>query len=87
MAFQEPNFGISDLNVLSGFVTPVQLAAQLGISLRTLCRWHSRRIGPPRCSVGKLVLYRADGVRQWLMNRESGPPGASRARRGSGARP
>lgn len=57
--------------ILSGFVTPSLLASQLGISVRTLARWHAMRIGPPRCSVGRLILYRADGVSQWLAERET----------------
>jgi hypothetical protein len=58
---------------LGEYVTPEQLAQHLGKSTRTLARWHARRIGPPRCSVGKLILYRVAAVRTWLAERETIP--------------
>lgn len=66
---------------LAGFVTPDDLALTLGISQRTLARWHARRIGPARCVVGRLVLYRVDAVRDWLSGLERAPPGRHRPRR------
>lgn len=56
--------------LLSGFLTPEQLALHLGVSLRTLARWRARRIGPARCVVGKLILYRTETIRDWLSNLE-----------------
>src|SRR5688500_18755638 len=50
------NHGTMPDGVLTGFVTPVQLAAQLKVSVRTLSRWQTHRIGPPRCAVGKLIV-------------------------------
>jgi hypothetical protein len=58
---------------LGEYVTPDQLAQHLGVSVRTLSRWHARRIGPPRCSVGKLILYRVTAVRAWMVEREFTP--------------
>ena len=60
--------------LLEGYLSPVQLAGQLGISVRTLSRWHIQRIGPKRCTVGKLILYRIDAVRAWLESREAECP-------------
>jgi hypothetical protein len=62
-----------DSLTLGEYVTPDQLAQHLGVSVRTLSRWHARRIGPPRCSVGKLILYRIAAVRGWMAEREFGP--------------
>jgi AraC-like DNA-binding protein len=68
---------------LGEYVTPEQLAQHLGKSTRTLARWHARRIGPPRCSVGKLVLYRVAAVRTWLAERESLPVALSNLQAGA----
>jgi hypothetical protein len=63
----------ADRLTLGEYVTPDQLAQHLGMSVRTLSRWHARRIGPPRCSVGKLILYRVTAVRAWLAESEAIP--------------
>ena len=60
--------------LLEGYLTPRRLAAQLGISLRTLGRWHAERAGPPRTTMGRLILYRADAVREWLEEHEGHAP-------------
>ncbi len=54
------------------------LARLIGRSVRTLGRWHLRRIGPPRVKVNgtNLILYRADAVKRWL---EEGEQGGQRA--------
>ncbi len=56
--------------VLSGFLTKEQFAQELRRSTRTLDRWDSLRIGPPRTYVGKTPLYRVESVREWLENQE-----------------
>ena len=63
----------ADSLTLGEYVTPDQLAQHLGVSIRTLSRWHARRIGPPRCSIGKLILYRVTAVRAWMTEREFTP--------------
>lgn len=68
-------------DVLSGFITPEVLAALLGISGRTLARWHAQRIGPARCKVGKLILYRTQAVRDWMAAQEREPQRRERRRR------
>ena len=57
-------------SILSGYMTVLQLAAELGNSPRTLDRWHRLKIGPPRVVIGRLVLYRIESVRTWLRSRE-----------------
>ncbi|MGP8252714.1 MAG: helix-turn-helix transcriptional regulator [Terracidiphilus sp.] len=47
-------------------IEPRQLAAQLGMSLRTLQRHHDARTGPPRINLGKHVFYRRATVDAWL---------------------
>jgi Bacterial RNA polymerase, alpha chain C terminal domain/Helix-turn-helix domain len=56
--------------VLNGYLTPPELAAQLGVCQRTLARWDRDRTGPPRSVVGRRILYRAESVTAWLAKRE-----------------
>ena len=77
--------------VLEGYLTPTQLAAQLGCCEKTLARWHAARSGPPRVTIGRRLLYRRVGVADWLQRQEknfddlksigSGATRAHRARR------
>jgi predicted DNA-binding transcriptional regulator AlpA len=50
-----------------------ELAEVLGVSERTLNRWHALRQGPPRCKIGRTVLYRTDSVSSWLAAHEIQP--------------
>jgi hypothetical protein len=70
--------------LLEGWLTRDRVAEEIGVSVDTLQRWETRRIGPPCVRIGRKVLYRADGFRQWLIRRERPPvdksqrPGADR---------
>ncbi len=55
---------------LSGFVTEAECADELGISRRTLKRWHRLREGPPRTLVGNKIKYRRSSVAAWLIKQE-----------------
>ncbi len=54
-------------------LSPGDVAAQIGVSLRTLNRWHALRVGPPRCKVGRKVLYRQAAINNWLEANETQP--------------
>jgi predicted DNA-binding transcriptional regulator AlpA len=54
-----------------GFIEPEQLAAELGISPRTLARWDVSRTGPPKLKLGKRNLYRRASVIEWLESQET----------------
>lgn len=54
-------------SLLADYWVQEELAAELNVSIRTLARWHSLRMGPPRTLLGKSVLYRKDSVRDWLL--------------------
>jgi len=43
-----------------------ELAEFLGISARTLDRWHAQRRGPKRVQVGNFIRYRQSDVSAWL---------------------
>jgi hypothetical protein len=63
------------------FIKPDDLARELGVSPRTVARWHARREGPPRCVQGRLILYRRAAVTAWLADREQSQPRARRTSR------
>ncbi|MFG6599098.1 MULTISPECIES: helix-turn-helix transcriptional regulator [unclassified Sulfitobacter] len=52
---------------------PNAVAELLGVSRRTLSRWHALRVGPARCKVGRTVLYRRDALEAWLEANETQP--------------
>jgi hypothetical protein len=59
--------------VLSEFVAEPDLAAQLGVTVRTLRGWSRKRVGPPRTVVARRIYYRRAAVEQWLLAREQQP--------------
>jgi hypothetical protein len=78
-----PNVFARARTVLSEYLTPAELADELGICKRTLDRWHASRTGPPRVTLGRRPLYRRDAVADWIRSRERnfGEDKASRPRR------
>lgn len=55
-------------------------AKLLGISPRSLDRWHFLRIGPPRVEMVGLVRYRLGAIVQWLRDQEvAGPRSKSKS--------
>jgi hypothetical protein len=71
-------------SIMAGYVTPKGLAKALGVTERTIARWHHFREGPPRVEFGRKVLYRLESVKAWLEGCEH--PQA-RANRGERSRP
>jgi predicted DNA-binding transcriptional regulator AlpA len=65
--------------LLDNYLTMAQAAAELGTTERTLARWHTDRIGPPRTKIGARVYYRKDSVAEWLRSREIVPTRSRRA--------
>ena len=65
-------------SILAEYMTRDELAEQLDRCPRTLDRWNSLRSGPPRTIIGKRVLYRRQGVLEWLRAQEEISP-SSRA--------
>jgi predicted DNA-binding transcriptional regulator AlpA len=62
------------------YLDRAELSLQLGKSTRTLNRWHTMRIGPPRVVIGRMILYRRQSVLDWLASREE--PSAAQRRKG-----
>ena len=63
------------------YVTADRLAATLGVTVRTICRWDASRIGPPKIKIGKLILFDLAKLPDWLATRETEPVRASGRRR------
>lgn len=57
--------------VLEEWLTRAELAAELGVTVDTLCRWECRRSGPMCVRVGRRVMYRRSNVEKWLRKLES----------------
>ena len=66
---QEPVRRSGDMSILEEYVTHTELAAQLGITERTLRLWRARGDAPPITRVGLRVLFHRDDVREWLRSR------------------
>ena len=62
------------------YATQAGLARRLGVTCRTLARWHERRIGPPKIKVGKLVLYDLAKLHTWLEGHERAGRDSGRGR-------
>jgi hypothetical protein len=72
--------------LLGGWLTRAQVAIEIGVSVDTLQRWETRRIGPPCVRISRKVLYRAGAFREWLISRERGPTAAAKGPRPGGGR-
>lgn len=70
--------------LLDGWLTRARVAEEIGVSVDTLQRWETARIGPPSVRIGRKVLYRADAFRQWLIAREPPPIERKPPRSGAG---
>ncbi len=68
-----------DSGLLTGWLNRTDLARELTLSVDTLQRWETRRMGPPCVRVGRKVLYRMEAVREWLREQEARKAGVSRA--------
>ena len=69
--------------VLTGWISRLDLALELGLSVDTLRRWEAQRFGPPCVRAGRKVYYRRAAVEDWLEEQEQAAP---RRRRSGGRR-
>jgi len=60
--------------LIDPLVDRVGAAKILGVSPRTLDRWHLLRIGPPRCLLGGQVRYRVEAIAEWVRSCEDAQP-------------
>jgi predicted DNA-binding transcriptional regulator AlpA len=52
-------------------ISTSHLATLLGVSTRTLERWHKDNCGPPRVKIGRQVGYLRTTVCEWLQSCET----------------
>jgi len=52
--------------VLAEHLREADLAADLGVAVRTLRRWHAMRTGPRRTIIARRVYYAHEDVQRWL---------------------
>ena len=57
----------------STLLSSEETARLLGVSLRSLARWHAIRKGPPRTRAGRKVYYRVEAIEAWLQANETLP--------------
>jgi len=68
-----------DTGLLTGWLNRTDFARELTLSVDTLQRWETRRMGPPCVRVGRKVIYRMEAVRDWLREQEARKALTSRA--------
>lgn len=69
--------------LMVGWISRLDLALELGLSVDTLRRWEAMRTGPPCVRAGRKVYYRRAAVEEWLEEQEQAAP---RRRRAGGRR-
>ena len=67
--------------LLGGWISRLDLALELGVTVDTLRRWEALRFGPPCVRAGRKVYYRRDGVHDWLQLQEVPSPRRTGGRR------
>jgi len=67
--------------LMAGWISRLDLARELGLSVDTLRRWDDRRMGPPCVRAGRTIYYRRAVVIDWLEKQESTKRANGRARR------
>jgi DNA-binding transcriptional regulator YiaG len=55
------------------YASPEAVARMLNTSTRTLLRWESLRVGPPRIKIGHVRLYDLSRLSDWLKQHERQP--------------
>lgn len=67
--------------LMSGWISRLDLAVELEVTVETLHRWEKIRFGPPCVRAGRKIYYRRDAVQDWLMQQEAPAPRRAGARR------
>lgn len=78
-----PNPKDKPRTLLVGWISRLDLALELGLSVETLRRWEAQRTGPTCVRAGRKVYYRRAAIEAWLEDQELDAP---RRRRSGGRR-
>ena len=57
--------------LMAGWISRLDLALELGLSVDTLRRWDDRRTGPACVRAGRTIYYRRAVVLDWLEKQDS----------------
>lgn len=60
-------------NISTEFLTWEEAADFLNVNKRTLARWYSEGVGPPRIKLARQVLYNKESLVEWLLSQERKP--------------
>ena len=52
-----PQPASASTETVSHFMSKEEMAAEMGVSIATLLRWHHLGIGPPRIKIGRVIRY------------------------------
>ena len=61
---------------ISDLIHETEYAASRGVTVRTIQRERSLRIGPPFIKLGRSVFYRREAIEAWLLAQEQVQPRA-----------
>ena len=70
----------SPQRLMSGWISRLDLALELGVTVETLHRWEKIRFGPPCVRAGRKIYYRRDAVRDGMRPQEAQEPRRAVAR-------
>ena len=71
----------SPQRLMSGWISRLDLALELGVTVETLHRSEKIRFGPPCVRAGRKIYYRRDAVQEWLLLQEAPAPRRAGSRR------
>lgn len=67
------------MSLLDDMLAEKEIAAELGVSARTVKRWRAMPGGLPFIALGGRIFYRRSSVRTWIESRERFPNQRRRA--------
>jgi hypothetical protein len=59
--------------ILASLLPEADLAAQLGVTVRTTRNWRNNRDAPPWCRIGRDVFFFRERIKPWLEARMQAP--------------
>ena len=59
---------------LTDLISETDYAEKRGVSLRTIQRERSLRVGPPFIKLGRTIYYRPEAIDNWLRSKEQVQP-------------
>jgi hypothetical protein len=69
-ADNKPGISVSPL-ISDEYADTDGIAVELGVTARTVVRWRLEGGGPPVTRMGRLVRYRRESARKWLLAQEA----------------